>query len=62
MPKLKINLPCKVSELESKIRAYCEQNGCFDTAVATVNILQAVESYDRISCLEIYNPQKDSAQ
>lgn len=62
MPKLKIQLPCKVSELESKIRAYCEQNGCFDTAVAIVNTFQTVESYDRITHLEIYIPKKDSAQ
>lgn len=62
VPKLKIQLPCKVSVLESKIRAYCEQNGCFDTAVATVNILQTVESYDCITYLEIYIPKKESAQ
>ena len=62
MPKLKIQLPCKVSVLESKIRAYCEQNGCFDTAVATVNTVQTVESYDRITHLEIYIPKKENAQ
>jgi hypothetical protein len=62
VPKLVIELPCKVSTLESKIRAYCEQNGCFDTAVATVNILQTIESYDYITYLEIYIPKKDNAQ
>lgn len=62
MPKLVIELPCKVSTLESKIRAYCEQNGCFDTAVVTVKILQSINSFDGIPYLEIYIPQKDSAQ
>ena len=62
MPKLKIKLPCKVSVLESKIRSFCETNGCFDTAVATVNIFQTVESYDRITRLEIYIPKKENAQ
>lgn len=62
VPKLKIQLPCKVSVLESKIRAYCEQNGCFDTAVATVNFLQTVESFNCIAYLEIYILKKDNAQ
>ena len=62
MPKLVIELPCKASTLESKIRVYCEQNGCFDTAVATVSILRTVESYDGIPRLEIYIPKKENAQ
>lgn len=62
MPKLVIELPCRVSTLESKIRAYCEQNGCFDTAVATVSILRTIESYDDIPRLEIYIPKKENAQ
>lgn len=62
MPKLKIQLPCKISVLESKIRVYCEQNGCFDTAVATVNILRTIESYDGVLYLEIYIPEKENAQ
>jgi hypothetical protein len=61
VPKLVIELPCKVSTLESKIRAYCEHNGCFDTAVATVKILQTIESYEGIPRLEIYIPKKDNA-
>lgn len=61
MPKLIIELPCKVSTLESKIRAYCEQNSCFDTAVATVSILRTVESYDGVPRLEIHIPKKDNA-
>jgi hypothetical protein len=62
VPKLVIELPCKVSTLESKIRAYCEQNGCFDTAVATVSVLRTVESYDGMPRLEIYIPKKENAQ
>lgn len=62
MPKLVIELPCKVSTLESKIRAYCEQNGSFDTAVVTVKILRTIESYDGIPRLEIFCPEKENAQ
>ena len=46
MPKLVIELPCKVSTLESKIRAYCEQNGCYDTAVVKYELVKFVYCFD----------------
>ena len=58
MPKLVIELPCKVSTLESKIRTYCEQNGCFDTAVVKYEFVKSPFCFDPSVRLVITIPEE----
>ena len=62
MPKLMINLPCKVSDLESKIRSFCEVNGCHDKAVVNVVVEKNPFSYQDFYRLEVSCPEKDGAK
>lgn len=60
--KLKIQLPCKVSVLESKIRAYCEMGGHYDEAVVDIVVVKNPFSYQEFYQLEIFCPKKENAQ
>lgn len=62
MPKLKIQLPCKASELESKIRAYCEMGGHYDEAIVDVVVVKIAYSYQNFYQLGIFCPEKENAQ
>ena len=59
--QLKIQLPCKASELTEAIRGFCEQHGCYDTAVVNVKCIQDPTSWDNIHKIEILTPGKDAA-
>lgn len=60
--ELMIQLPCNISTLETKIRAFCEQNGCFDTAVATVTSRQAIDSWNDVFYIKVIALKKENAQ
>lgn len=61
MPQLNIQLPCKASELTEAIRGFCEQHGCYDTAVVSVKCIQDPNSWDKIHKLGILTPEKEAA-
>ena len=58
MPKLIINLPCKVSVLESKIRSFCETNGCHDKAVVKAVVVNDMNSWAPIYRLGVFCLEK----
>ena len=62
MPKFKIQLPCKISELESYIRAYCEMGDYYDKAVVNVVAEKNPYSFQDFYKLEIVCPEKENAQ
>lgn len=61
VPKLKIQLPCKVSVLESKIRAFCEMGGHYDEAVVDVVVVKNPFSYQDFHQLGTFCPEKENA-
>lgn len=58
--QLKIQLPCKASELTEAVRSFCEQHGCYDTAVVKVECTKDPSSWDNKHSLEIFTPKKDA--
>ena len=58
--QLKIQLPCKASELTEAIRGFCEQHGCYDTAVVKVLCVKDPMAWDNIHKIEIFTPKKDT--
>lgn len=58
--QLKIQLPCKASELTEAVRSFCEQHGCYDTAVVKVECTKDPFSLDNKHSLEIFTPKKDA--
>ncbi len=62
MPQLQIQLPCKASELTEAIRGFCEQHGCYDTAVVKVLCIQDPMSWDNIHKLEITKPEEEGTK
>lgn len=59
--QLKIQLPCKASELTEAIRGFCEQHGCYDTAVVKVLCIQDPMSWNNVHKLEISKPEENAA-
>lgn len=60
--KLKIQLPCCVSVLESKIRAYREMGGNYDKAVVDIVVVKNPFSHQDFYQLGIFCPEKENAQ
>ena len=58
VPKLMIQLPCKASELTESVRRFCEQHGCYDTAVVIYELVKSVYSFDPCVRLVITIPEE----
>ena len=48
-----IKLPCSARALEETIRSFCEQHGCYDTAIASAYIFKNPNSFDDALMLKI---------
>lgn len=58
--QLKIQLPCKASELTEAVRRFYEQHGCYDTAVVKVECTKDPFSLDNKHSLKIFTSKKDA--
>ena len=56
--QLKIQLPCKAIELTEAVRSFCEQHGCYDTAVVKYELIKSVYCFDPVVRLVITIPEK----